>query len=238
MADINWIKGLIYSGAGVGKTRWLGSAIGDPDTDRVVFLDIEGGIISLQDIPREKYEYKKIGDKVSKVQVLKAFEDEIWKIIAGTPPYKGIKTIAVDGGSELQNRDLEDIVGSKDDIDRDDYRKSTTRLRKLFRTLRDAPFHVLMTALEKKAMDPKTGAVLSVGPALTRALAESTVGFMDFVWNEQIDANNKRVFVTQRSNGVYAKTRDSVEKPMFPKLIKVDEMSFPDVVRLYNGVKK
>lgn len=224
---------MIYAGAGVGKTLWAASAIGDPDTDRVVFLDIEGGTVTLKDIPKDKYEYKKIGDKVNKILTAPAFDQEIWKIIARAPPYQNVRTIIVDGASELQNRDLEDIVGAKDDVDRDDYRKSTTKLRKLFRVLRDAPFHVVMTALEKKASDPKTGQVVAVGPALTRALAESTVGFMDFVWNMQIGADGKRMLVTQRNQIVYAKTRDSVEKPMFAKLIKVDELSFPDVVRLY-----
>ena len=67
------------------------------------------------------------------------------------------------------------VVVDPDYVDRDDYNKMTTQLRRLVRLFRDLPCHVLFTALERQE---DTG---EIRPSMSPALGNDLMGYVDEV---------------------------------------------------------
>lgn len=222
---LQYINGMVYGDPGVGKTHWAATAVGS-DMDEVLFINIEGGLQTIRNFKKlPRVEHIGVGDPNSKIEAVSKLEEVIWKVISKAPGFGDIRTVVIDSVSELQNRDLEDVVEDAkkdiDDIGQDEYRKSTYRMRKVMRLARDAPFHLILTGLTKTARDRKTQEVVGMGPALTRALGESIIGFMDFVWYMYEDPQTKeRCFLTRKKGPVYAKTRDDRDNPAFPEILR------------------
>ncbi len=228
--DVKNPKILLYGEPGVGKTTWMCGAVGHPGLDKMLLLNIDAGVMSLTGL-KQKPIIKTIGSRVDKKEDICARAEEyIWKAIAGKGEYEGIRTIGLDSVSELQNRDLEDLSAGMDDVERDHYRKSTNRLRKVLRLLRDAPFAVVVTALSKVQRDAK-GTVQSMYPALSRAAAESINGMMDAVWYSYRDNNDEPAILTKKKGPIFAKGRGPLNT--FPEVMR--GVSLPQV---YDAVQK
>lgn len=233
---IDWINGMVYAEPGVGKTLWAAGGIGTP-LDEVLFINIEGGLQTIRNLPKKPLvEHIGVGTPGDHRDAVARLEEITWKVISKAKGYENIQMVVADSISELQNRDLEDVVEDAkkdiDDIGQDEYRKSTYRMRKVMRLLRDAPFHVILTALTKTARDRKTQDVVAIGPALTKALGESIIGFMDFVWYMYVDEKTgERCFLTKRRGPIYAKTRDDREHPAFPEILR--GMTLPQVFEAF-----
>jgi hypothetical protein len=119
-------------------------------------------------------------------------------------------------------RNLEDVVSEAqkkgkarelDELTRPDYLKNTNRMRRILRMLRDANIHVIITALPK-TLTEKIGSsqdapekVVGIVPSLTKALAESIQGYMDFVFFIYADDEGNRKMLTQNKGPYRAKTR-------------------------------
>jgi len=217
-------KGLIVGPPGVGKTTFAATAVEHPDMREVLFLNFEGGFLGLE---------KSVRDRVHKVDIASPedLEATFWALVNKDPRYASIKTVIIDSGTEMQTMSLESAVRSRiqrdtkkgktpkdgeefsvDDIYQEDYGKDTARLRRLFRWFRDAPYHVIITALTKevyakgvaRGVEPKLEAVL---PSFTAKLNESVRGYMDFVWYLFQDGEGKRGLLTQERGAWKAKTR-------------------------------
>lgn len=227
---------LIYGNPGVGKTTFCATAQDHPAMRDVLFLNMEGGMLSVA----------KRGD-VAKVDVnsAKALEEVFWDFINHDPDYLRFKTVVLDSGTETQNKGLEDLVlaaindpksnrEDRDDIFLADYGKSNTQLTRLFRWFRDAPVHFLMTALPKpvyprgnKGQPNENAQPIEILPSFTAKLAETAQGFMDFVWYMYQDGEGKRCILTQNQGLYRAKTRGAA----FSELItaKVENPTLPDL---------
>lgn len=216
----------------------------------VVFLNIEGGLLSVAHR----------GDiRAVDVDNCAELDTEFWKIKKRTDGYETVKTIVIDSGTELQTMNLQEIVRSamdkgksksgkaresEDEIWQDDYGKSTSYLRRIFRQFKDLPQNVIITALAKytypkstndpgrsEAMAKALGVdPLVVLPSMTQKVSESLMGYMDFVWYTFYDSEDDKYKILTKSSGPYrAKTRG----PHFQKALG-DVLVQPSLKYIYD----
>jgi hypothetical protein len=219
-----YINALIYSDPGVGKTSLVASAAENPAMGEVLFLNFEGGLLSIKG---------RKNVRIRDVHSVDDVEDAFWAVIQKRPGYEKIGTVAIDSGTELQGVNLEQLASeafndkskrgkreSVDQIFQEDYGKDTARLKRVFRWFRDAPFNFIITAhakrLYKKGQDKNSDPTLiGVQPAFTNKLGVSVCGYVDFVWymfKENEDENGqpvpeRRYLLPQERGVYYAKTR-------------------------------
>lgn len=113
--------------------------------------------------------------------------------------------------------------------DRSDYGTSTKMVRKIVRILRDAPVHVLMTALERRDVDEDTSKV-AYGPSMGPALQGSILGYVDVVLYCKAPDEERDFFraMTKKVGTARAKDRLGVipkvlVNPTFPRLVAYNE---------------
>jgi hypothetical protein len=206
-----YIKALVYGDPGIGKTTFAATGEGHPQLERTLFINIEGGMLSIAGTSAEATEQLRDVDSV---------EEVFWGLAQKKEGWEHFQTVVIDSGTELQTMDLEGIVAearkknkkrSLDDIYLEDYGKSTARLKRVFRQFRDLPMHVIVTCLTKRVMPPnaqKTNAQpRAIMPSLTEKLAMSLMGYMDFVWYMYIGEEGKREILTRDKGPYKAKTR-------------------------------
>lgn len=235
--ETEWWNMLIYGSPGVGKTTFAATAQDHPAMKDVLFLNVEGGLLSVAGR----------GDIAAiDIRSAEVLEEVFWEFVKEDGDYKQYKTVVLDSGTEAQNMGLEQIVreamnvsGSKrEDRDKfylEDYGKSNNQLTRLFRWFRDAPIHFIMTATPKNVYPKGSNENVSpesVQPSFTAKLAESAQGFMDFVWYMYIDpSDNKRKLLTSERPPYKAKTRG----PRFAEAIgqRCDIDNLPDLYELF-----
>lgn len=175
-----YIKMLIYGDNGTGKTVFGASAMDCDVCKEVLFVNIEGGMLSITD--RKTLDHWDISEFVEIKDVLKFLQEE----------EHSYKAVVLDSITELQLRSLDAIVKDamaappkgkprtdEDEIRIDDYGKNTVAMRKVLRGFRDLPMHVIMTALAVENKDED--GVVTVSPQLTEKMANSVMGYVDIV---------------------------------------------------------
>lgn len=202
---------LIYGESSVGKTTLAGSAIEVPEMRPVIFLDIEGGTLSLRDTYPE----------VEKVRI-DSWDDlvETYIDLKNSSSNK-YKTVVLDSISELEEFGMEEIMqravnkalSEGDERDPDlpligEHGKSSARMRKVIRRFRDLPMNTIFTALERVDTDKKNRRTIK--PRLSPKLASQISGFLDvvlYMYNKNIEEEIKRVVLSQKTDEVIAKDR-------------------------------
>jgi hypothetical protein len=229
---------LVYGDPDAGKTTYCATAQDHPEMADCLIANIEGGLLSIAhrgDIHAED------------IHSADELETLAWRIAQNEFPT--VNTLAVDNITELQTLDLQQTVleaikGGRnrvknrartvDDVWQEDYLKSTNRLLRLFRMLRDLPINVIFTAHLKRVYpkvaegtDMNTIDPVAIVPALSQKLMMSTMGMMDFVWCLEKDENGVPFAVTTSKGEYRCKTRgprflkaigDVVENPTLPEL--------------------
>lgn len=198
---------LVYGDPGVGKTVLAGSAQEVEAMRPVLFVDIEGGTLSI----RERY------PDVDAVRItnwndLGALYDELRK------GKTGYKTIVIDSITETQKFGMYHIMKQVliRDPERDpdlpsigEWGKNIEQMRKFIRAYRDLPMHTIFTGLANYEKNSKTGAILT-RPSLSGKLAGEVAGFLDivmFMYIKNVDGNVKRLLLTQGTDSEIAKDR-------------------------------
>lgn len=234
------IKALIYGAPGSGKTTFAATAARHPAMGPVLLANIDKGALSIASVP---------GIDAVDVTTIQDFEDLFWALAGNSEEFRGYKTVILDGLSDLQKIDMEEIAAralkkdpaKRESIDHrqiEDYGESISRLQRIARQYRDLanrpenPLHIIGTAWAKETY-PKVDtrkvqkanlAPLSVTPDLSEKLARSIAGYMDFLWYMTVGDDGARWLLTQTQSPYLAKTRGAKFAEAIGKAVKDPDM--------------
>jgi hypothetical protein len=172
--DAKYLKALIHSPAGHGKTRFLGTAQEDPRTFPMAFLSFEGGEMTLSGLDIDVFDIRDGKD----------YEDVYKQLRRADTPYK---SVGVDSITETQISTLLQILGTDtvnradpDQLAQQDWGIVLVRMRRIVREyVKMLPMHVFMTALSKDEMVARVGSVKA--PSMQGQFANELPGIMDVV---------------------------------------------------------
>ncbi len=230
--QVKALRLLVHGDPGIGKTFLCGTAADSEHTSPVLFVDTEGGTLSIA------------GKDVDVIRV------DSWQsaqqLVVHLRRNKGRwKTIVIDSLTELQKMIMADILKTnmlegKRSHDPDipemrDWGRNSERIRKFVRALRDLPdVHVIFTCLSKDDTNEQTGRT-TVRPMLPGKLAFEIPGFIDVVGHlsaiREKDAADKsspgrlvRQMMFQPVQSVIVKDRsaslgDIMKDPTIPKIV-------------------
>jgi len=226
------LKMLVYGPPGAGKTVLAATASEVPEMGPVLYVDIEGGTLSIRDKKVDVLRVNTFTELVQLLEILRSGQHN-WK------------TVVIDSLTEVQKLNMYEVMKkvSMQDPTRDpdipslrEYGKNTEQIRKIIRGYRDlAGTHVIFTALANEVKDEKTG-IVKTQPALTGKLAIEIPGFLDIVAYLSVaeqDGSEVRVLVTDMTSRVLAKHRAPISGVHLPRLLKN-----PDMKQIYQVVCK
>jgi AAA domain-containing protein len=201
---------LVYGKSGVGKTYLAGSAYGVPEMRRVLYIDVEGGALTLRRVfpDVETVRIQSWGD------MQKVYD----ALFAGG---HGFNTVILDSLTEIQKFNMDSImrklIDKNDDRDMDvpslrEWGKNLEQIRRFVRAFRDLPINVIFTALEREDKDRLLRPVKL--PSLSGKMAQEVAAFLDIVLYYNIkeveDEEGKRqlrVLQSAATESVIAKDR-------------------------------
>lgn len=228
-ADVatEYLKLLVYGTTGVGKTILSGSSFDVPDMTPVLFIDVEGGTLSLKD--------RHPNIDVVRVQTWDDMQRVYDALLLTKHEYR---TTVLDSLSEIQKFSMYNIMREvvTKDSDRDpdipglrEWGKNIEQIRRLVRAFRDLPVHTIFTSLVAFDKDPKTGSV-QARPSLSGKLAQEVGGFVDilvYMYTKVIDGEVKRLLLTSGTDRHVAKDRSG----HLPSVIES-----PDMQKIYDYI--
>lgn len=228
------IKALIYAKPGVGKTSLAATALDHEDLKDVLFINVEGGLLTIADREPLTVNIGRNDDGSPNGKIVDDLEKVIWALVGNKEEYKDVKTVVLDSASELQTIDLEDVVqkDGKHDLDSlqlQDYGKDSMRLKRIFRMLKDMRKNVIFTSIVRTTTAQGSTKIVEVAPALTTKVGEALMGYVDFVWYMYKDDNGVRYLLTEEKGVIRAKTRNK----KFYEAVG-NKVTNPDLPTLYN----
>lgn len=221
-------KILLYGDSGAGKTTLVASAQDVPEMADVLVCDADGGSKTLETR----------GDiSGAQTRTAKDVEEVAWLIAQKKPEVASIKTLVVDGCTELQQKDLADLAAlaakdprnakrkeegktprDEDTLEVQDWMKNKSRMLRLLRMCRDLDVNVIFTAWAKyvfpkkpngQSGQDKTKKPETVAPDFAMdAVSTAIRGAVDDVWFLYVNGNGTRSLVTNEYGSVKAKTRN------------------------------
>jgi len=232
---------LIYGKPGVGKTFLAASSDLVPEMRPVMYLNIEGGDMTLRHAAPN---IKKIPQDGSLTwDQLEAVYDALARqCYNGPKPGEFVpRTVVLDTLTELQKMNMVYIMSAlveaepeKYDVDVHDIRrwgKNGEQLRKWVRRSRDLPLNVIMCAHEIEEKDNMTG-LISHKPQLSGKLSNEVAGFFDIVTYLYVKSEERqgkqvpvRKLLTGHLEGYVAKDRSGalplvIEDPTMQTIYK------------------
>jgi AAA domain-containing protein len=184
---------MVYGKSGVGKTYLAGSAENVSEMRRVLYIDVEGGIMTLRkDFPNVATV------RVKTWQDLQKIYDHLY---AGG---HGFKTVILDSLTEIQkfnmNEIMRQLVEKKPERDPDvpdlrEWGKNLEQIRRFVRAFRDLPMNVIFTALEIEKQDKMMRTIRT--PSLSGRMAGEVAAFLDIVLHYRADEKTNDAGVTE-----------------------------------------
>lgn len=216
---------MIYGDSGAGKTLLAGTAAYVEELAPVLFVDVEGGTLTLSHFD-DSADIDVV--RIEKWTDLQKVYDELY---AGKHPYK---TIVLDSLTEMQKLHMSSTLGAGSKIDAvgnvaefKDWNINTESMRRLVRAFRDLKMNTIFTCLAMDQQDPRRENVFIKKPHLTKKLAGEIPAFFDVLFylyvKEQKAGPNLRFVQTDKSDRVVAKCRvqgvpEFIENPTMDNL--------------------
>lgn len=243
-------KILIYGEPGAGKSFLAGQAQDVPEMADVLLLDCDGGsstLLSRGDI------------SAASTRTADDAEAVLWMVANKDPAVASVRTVVLDGLSELSRRFLADLAVSeaqkngKRDQDANelrDYMKTKNRMLRILRLARDIPTNLVITTWASKTYPLKPGTQQQdtsleptiITPDVSNSIRTTLMGLVDDVFYLHADGSGKRYLYTGAYGTVQAKMRDAAVAAQFtteidgkgavPVLINP---SMPDLFRRYRA---
>lgn len=241
---------LLYSDSGAGKTHLAGTTQDVVAMADTLVVDMDGGSKTLASR----------GD-VSGVEARlpKDVEEVLWMLRRKDPQVAHIKTLVLDGASELQKRDLAEIAAegaakkssrNQDLNEIQDYKLAKARFIRLIRTAREIDgINLIVTCWAKKTFPKipgteqqnKTAMPTLICPDLSDSVKDVILGYFDDIWYLfQDPATSTRYLVTSTYGVVQAKTRDEKVAASLTSVIEnktVPMLANPTFGTIYAAIK-
>lgn len=205
---------LIYGNSGAGKTRLAGSADAVPELRRVLFIDVEGGTLTLRNT-----EYNEV--EVVRVRSWQEME-EVYKALS--VPDHGFNTVVIDSLTEAQKMSMDRIMRKKLEEDEDadgdvpgirEWNINIEQTRKYVRKFRDLPVNTIFTALEHSDKNMMRGTTRRK-PSLSGKVKDEVAAFLDIVvylYTKERDVDGEsrqqRMLLTGQTEDTVAKDRSN-----------------------------
>lgn len=216
---------LIYGSSGVGKTRLAGSADGVPEMRRVLFIDVEGGTLTLNNSPYNEVDVVRVR---SWPEMQNVYDD----LYRGN---HGYTTVIIDSLTEIQKLGMDYTMSERhagDDMavpEIKEWNINIEQTRKFVRLFRDLPMHTIITALDKTEQNKRTGAIKRK-PSLSGKVADEVAAFLDIVvylYIKEVGDESKRLMLTCHTEDTVAKDRSG----LLPAVIEN-----PTMQSIYNSI--
>lgn len=220
---------MVYGEPGVGKTVLAGTALDHPDLTPVLYLDVDGGVLTLR--KRKDLEVIQIRSMKQAREIYnELFDATNWEAEDPTCPYA---TVVIDTLSELAKLDMREIMKAVALANPNqqeyvpsprEYLINGERVREIVRAYRDLPCNVLFTC---HVGDMKNDANATIFfPQFNGKLRSDIAGFIDIVGYMTADVRGgetERFIQTVKTKRVAAKDRsqmlgDGVDNPTLPLL--------------------
>jgi hypothetical protein len=206
---VPFVNMLVYGESGAGKTRLAGSADDVPAMRKVLFIDVEGGTLTLRDTypDVETIRVKTWPDMQRVYDVLYAGKH-------------GFTTIVIDSLTEVQKMSMDTVmrklVEEHEERDADvpgirEWNINLEQTRKFVRAFRDLPVNTIFTALVQSDKNNRTGAIKRK-PSLSGKLKDEVAGFLDIVvylYTKEKDQENVRFLLCGQTEDTVAKDRSN-----------------------------
>jgi len=163
-----WKSVLLYGQPRTGKTVCASTA------PRPLFLDCEGGLLSIKDRDVKAVRIRSIADLEAAYT---------WLEKHGKDEKREFDTVVIDSITELQVILVEDLT-KKQGAQTPDIRTwglVFTKMRSITKAFRELPYHLVFTALERTFRDEITGKVY-FGPDLLGQSADKVPAYFDFIF--------------------------------------------------------
>lgn len=167
-----YVKALIHSPAGHGKTRFLGTAQEDERTYPMAFLNFEGGDKTLAGLDIDIFD----------IEDFDTYKD-VYRMLSD--PKSKYKSVGIDSITETQVEGLLAILekdgkrADPDQLAQPDWGIILVQMRRFIRQYKFLPMHTFFTALSKDDVVARVGTVKV--PAVQGAFAAELPGVVDIV---------------------------------------------------------
>jgi len=238
-----YFKGIVWSPPGTGKTTFAASGSSHPDLGKMLIINIEDGLLTLNDDENILVVDIGIDEKGNKVpDIARHLEDLLDEVLAPDPKpiWKDVKTLVIDSWSDFQTKSLQDVLladdraKDKDMLEQKHYGKDTNREKRLMSLLRQCKKNVIFTAISKIDRD-KEGNTVAILPALTDKVSEALVSYMDFSWYLFEDKGVIKMLTRPRSK-IRAKTRRDDIAEILGEIVTL-ERNKPNLAIIYDKIK-
>lgn len=215
---------LIYANPGMGKTYALGFLPG-----KTLVIDVDGSSSTLKKHPNAKNIYI---HKINSANIWNEWMTFVSDIVKNPEKFEAYDNIAVDNVSELFRSALSDlgIKGRNDGVpNQGDYQKSDFMLLRSLRALNNTYARIVFTAWEMtdSYTSPDGQSFTRSMPDIRHKILNNFLGLVDvgarLVVSKDEDGNDKRGFILQPTQSVYAKNRiDDRKGCLVDELVKSD----------------